>query len=233
MQNSYYSNINQDLLKAIPGEASFVLEIGCGTGQFAKAYRSLNPATCYVGVEIFESAAREAERNVSYLITGDIANPVTLSAIDKVRSGRFFDVLVLGDVIEHLGNPGEVLEELITRMRPGGMCVACIPNVSHWSIVLQLLHGRWDYTETGLLDRTHLRFFTLDTAVDLFKQAGWSVLDARPRILMKEKTDSVAGELLPLSKNLGISPEKMYRDLSAFQWVIRALNLTEETTSGI
>ncbi|NTW10703.1 MAG: class I SAM-dependent methyltransferase [Chlorobiaceae bacterium] len=232
MKNSYYANINVDLLKAIPSASSFVLEVGAGTGQLGKAYRSFNPGTCYVGIEIFEDAAREATENLDHIINGDAANSDTLLALDRYCAGRLFDALVLGDVIEHFVNPWHVLRELRARMAPGAMCVACIPNIAHWSVIHQLLHGRWNYTDMGLLDRTHLRFFTFETAVELFTETGWSFLDASPRILMKEPTDSIMKELLPLSAKLGISPAKMSRDLSAFQWVIRSLNPPDTITAG-
>jgi 2-polyprenyl-3-methyl-5-hydroxy-6-metoxy-1,4-benzoquinol methylase len=228
MQNGYYSNINIDLLRAIPSGCAFVLEVGAGTGQLGKAYRSTNPGTCYVGIEMIEEAAREAAGNLDHIITGDVNSSDILSRLDSYRNGKLFDMLVLGDVLEHLVDPWHVLRELRTRMAPGASCAACIPNIAHWSVVLQLTRGRWDYTEAGLLDRTHLRFFTLETAVEMFTRAGWSFLEATPRILMKEKTDSIVNLWLSLSDNIGVSAEKMYRDLSAYQWVIRSENRIPE-----
>ncbi|NTW63111.1 MAG: class I SAM-dependent methyltransferase [Chlorobiaceae bacterium] len=221
MADSYYSRVNRDLLDAIPLAAAFVLEIGCGTGSLARAYRTRNPGADYFGVEIVEEVAREAVPYLTHTVVGDIGSAETRSAIDNVRGNRLFDVLILGDVIEHLPDPWSVLSELRNRMTEGGTGVACIPNVSHWSVLLQQLHGRWDYTDEGLLDRTHLRFFTLETAIQLFRQSGWSVLDVGARTMMPEKTDDVIKVFLPLAKTFGINPEKLRRDLSAYQWVIR------------
>jgi SAM-dependent methyltransferase len=228
MADSYYSRVNRDLLDAIPLASAFVLEIGCGTGSLARAYRTRNPAADYIGVEIIEEVAREAAPYLTHTLVGDIGNAETLSAIDKVRGNRLFDVLILGDVIEHLHDPWQVLSELRKWMADGGIGVACIPNVSHWSVLLQQLHGRWDYTDEGLLDKTHLRFFTLETAIELFRQSGWSVLDVGARIMMPEKSDEIIKGFLPLANTFGIRPEKLRRDLSAYQWVIRSCS----TSSG-
>ena len=222
MSDSYYSRVNHYLLEAIPVTAAFVLEIGCGAGSLARAYRARNPRADYIGVEIVEEVACKARPYLTHTLVGDIEEAETLSAIDKVCDGRLFDMLILGDVIEHLRDPWSVLSKLRNRMTAGGLCVACIPNVSHWSVLLQQLHGRWDYTDEGLLDRTHLRFFTLETAIDLLRKSQWSVLEAGARIINPQKTDEVLGLFQSLATSLGIDPEKLERNLSAYQWVIRA-----------
>jgi len=104
------------------------------------------------------------------------------------------------------------------------MAVACIPNIGHWSIVAGLLAGRFDYAEEGLLDRTHLRFFTLPSMVDLFRRAGLNPLEARGRRLpaLNRGLDGFLGAAAPLSQFLGVSPETLQRNLSAFQYVITA-----------
>jgi hypothetical protein len=135
-----------------------------------------------------------------------------------------FDALVLGDVLEHFQDPWRVLTELRSFITPDGMCVACIPNVGHWSMVAELLQGKWRYADQGLLDKTHLRFFTLDTAVELFEKAGWTVLDALPRKLQPEETEAALKTLLPAAVAMGMSEEKARVNLTAFQWVIRAVN---------
>ena len=219
-----YTSINPDLLAWIPANARHVLEVGCGAGSLAKAFHARQPAARYVGVEISEAAAREADLSLDQLVHGDIEQPEVWAALDQARQGQGFDTLILDGVLERLRDPWQVLSTLRTQMADGGLCVACIPNVAHWSIVLQQLKGRWDYADAGPLDRTHLRFFTLDSAIELFRNAGWTFLDARPRIWAKEKTEGAIKEFAPVAEALGIEPNKLRRDLSAFQWVIRALN---------
>lgn len=221
---AYFTNTNPDLLTRIPMSARHVLEVGCGAGSFGQAYLARNPSTRYIGVELSEDAARQAAGHLGHVITGDIEQPQALVSLDQVRGSEGFDTLIFGDVLEHLRDPWAVLSTLRSRMTDGGGCVACIPNVAHWSVIQQQLKGRWDYADSGLLDKTHLRFFTLETAIELFQKAGWTVLDAQPRNLWPEKTEAALKAFAPMAETLGIAPEKLRRDLSAFQWIIRAVN---------
>lgn len=221
---SYYGNINPDLLARIPLTAARVLEIGCGAGNLARAYLARNPGADYVGVELFPDAARQARECLRHVVVGDIEQPAVLAELDQARADEPFDVLIFGDVLEHLRDPWQTLAELRRRVAPGGLCLACIPNVAHWSVLQQLLRGRWDYAEAGLLDRTHMRFFTRATSLELFQQAGWSPLEAKARVLWPENTEAAVGMFAPLAAALEVPPDQLRRDLSALQWVVRAVN---------
>lgn len=221
---SYYRNINPDLLARVPLDARHILEVGCGNGNFARAVLSRQPQTTYTGVELFAQAAQEAAAVCKNVVVGDVEQPTTLAALDQARGAQDFDALVLGDVLEHLRDPWRVMAQLRERTVPGGTAVVCVPNVAHWSLLQQQLSGRWDYADQGLLDRTHVRFFTLETLMELFQQAGWTVVDAAPRVLWPDKTQAALKAFLPLAQALGRDPKLMQRDLSAFQWVVRAVN---------
>lgn len=221
---TYYSNANPDLLAKIPVTAKRVLEIGCGTGGFARAYRDINPSAEYWGVELFAEAAEEAKTVLNEVVLGSIEDAAVLAELDTQRGDRKFDVLIFGDVLEHLLDPWSVLKILRERMEPGAVCAVCIPNVGHWSLVREQLLGRWNYADAGLLDRTHLRFFSRDTAVDMLGQAGWSPLDADPRVLWPDKTETAVKALTPAALAFGGDAAKARRDLSAFQWVLRGVN---------
>ena len=220
MGNDYYSNINIDLLDRIPLTAQRVLEIGCGTGQLGRAFKLRQPMVKYFGVELQEEAAAQADVILDGLLCCNIEKDIF--APKKLCAS--YDTLVFGDVLEHLENPWRVLADLRLQVDPDGVCVACIPNVSHWSLIEQLLKGRFDYSDHGLLDRTHIRFFTLETAVEMFQAAGWNVVDVSPRNLWPEKTEQALKNLLPLASALNIPEYKLRQDLSALQWVIRAVN---------
>lgn len=233
---TYYSNVNPDLLSRLPLSAGRVLEIGCGTGGFARAYLAANPTAEYWGVELFEEAANEARESLHAVIVGDIEQTEIMAELDRRRDGALFDVLIFGDVLEHLHDPWRILRELRARMAPVACCCICIPNVAHWSLLQQQLKGRWHYTDAGLLDRTHLRFFTRASAVDLLRNAGWTVVDTHPRILWPEKTEAALKSLIPVAEALGATAEKARADLSAFQWILRAVNgplPTATTVAGL
>jgi 2-polyprenyl-3-methyl-5-hydroxy-6-metoxy-1,4-benzoquinol methylase len=218
--HSYYGNVNQDVLRKIPVQSARVLEIGCGLGRLGQAFKARVPGCAYFGVELMHEVAQEARARLDGVLCANIEHDVS-----RVRElAEHFDALVLGDVLEHFQDPWRVLTELRSFMTPDGMCVACIPNVGHWSMVAELLQGKWRYADQGLLDKTHLRFFTLDTAVELFEKAGWTVLDALPRKLQPEETEAALKTLLPAAVAMGMSEDKARVNLTAFQWVIRAVN---------
>lgn len=217
---NYFDNINPDLLNRIPVTSTRVLEIGCGSGRLGQAFKARVPNSRFYGVELVESVAKKARKLLDGVVCADIEQ-------DMGRVGELadrFDALVFGDVLEHFQDPWRVLRELRGVVEPNGVCVACIPNVGHWSLLAELLQGKWNYAEQGLLDRTHVRFFTLDSAVQLFEQAGWTVIDALPRKLHHDRSEETLQALIPAAMALGMSEAKARQNLTAFQWVIRAVN---------
>jgi 2-polyprenyl-3-methyl-5-hydroxy-6-metoxy-1,4-benzoquinol methylase len=154
---------------ALVGETKSVLELGCSSGYMSEAMR--RHGCRIIGVEIDRQAAAEAATYCDRVIEGD------LDELDLVRevSGQLFDVIVAADVLEHLRRPERVLASLSQLLTPHGYVVASIPNVAHGAVRLALLHGRFPYADKGLLDRTHLRFFTRDSMEELFDRSGFIV----------------------------------------------------------
>jgi 2-polyprenyl-3-methyl-5-hydroxy-6-metoxy-1,4-benzoquinol methylase len=193
MENALRYHIEVDLsqentshaqLIKLTGRNKRVLEVGPATGYVTKV---LQQRGCRVwcienDAEAAEVAAEFSERMV-------VANVETVDFNSTFPEERF-DVVTFGDVLEHLVDPMGVLMRVKDVLKPGGCVVASVPNVAHASIRLSLLKGQFNYTEMGLLDRTHLRFFTRESLADLFFQAGYEVRDWR-RIL----TDPFATEI--------------------------------------
>jgi 2-polyprenyl-3-methyl-5-hydroxy-6-metoxy-1,4-benzoquinol methylase len=145
-----------------------VLDLGCNTGYLAA---SLSQRGCdVVGFEIDPAAADEAERHCSRVIVGDLDRQQDRDLID----GRF-DVILMGDVLEHLRAPLPVLASVRPLLTRHGIVIASIPNIATWRVRLAIARGRFDYEETGILDHTHLRFFTRRSARELAQQAGYVV----------------------------------------------------------
>jgi SAM-dependent methyltransferase len=224
MTSIYYDNVNTDILDRMPKGANLVVEVGVGAGKLGQTYLASNPGTTYCGFEYVEEMAAIARGRLSQVFVGDVERPEALSEYDQWAKGRQADLLIFGDVLEHLRDPWAFVAGLRQRTRAGGMCIACIPNVSNWSLVIGQLRGEWTYADSGLLDRTHLRFFTLDSAVDMFKQAGWTVSQAKARIVNADETRKALEAFDPLIERLGLQRDKVRRNLSAFQWVIEAKN---------
>jgi SAM-dependent methyltransferase/glycosyltransferase involved in cell wall biosynthesis len=223
--NTYYANINFDLLNRIPLSAQNILEIGCGQGKLGAAFKDRQPLSRYFGVELMPAEAKIAATNLDGVVCANIEldHQIPKKFLTEINSEALFDALVLGDVLEHLQDPWRLLSEAHQWMAPNSTCIICIPNVGHWSVVQQLLKGRFDYAEAGLLDKTHLRFFTLETAVEMLSQVGWTVVEAIPRTFQPEKTQEALNAIMPIAKSMNLNESKLKRDLSAFQWVIRAV----------
>jgi len=148
-----------------PGDR--VLEGGVSSGYFAAV---LADAGLRVdGHEIDPAAAEEARRVCEHVFVGD------LDTFDPAELPHDYEVLLFGDTLEHLPDPPAVLARLRTRLVPGGHLVLSIPNIANWAVRLGLLAGHFDYAERGILDRTHLRFYTRATLVDMLGQAGFEV----------------------------------------------------------
>jgi 2-polyprenyl-3-methyl-5-hydroxy-6-metoxy-1,4-benzoquinol methylase len=147
-----------------------VLELGCATGYMSRTLA--NQCSCVVtGVEVNPAAAEEARAACARVIVGD------LDAIDwkDAVGSEQFDVIIAADVLEHLRSPARVLAALRAHLAEGGYLVASIPNVAHSSVLAELLQGRFTYRAFGLLDDTHIRFFTRDSIYQCLEEAGFAI----------------------------------------------------------
>src|SRR4051812_48641214 len=145
-----------------------VLDVGCATGYIAAP---LAARGCEVtGFERHPPSAAVAAAHCATVVVGDIE-----SNEDRARIDSSFDVVLLGDVLEHLVDPWETLGFVRTILSPSGVAITSIPNVAAWPIRLALLRGSFDYAEVGLMDRTHLRWFTRASAHELARAAGFAI----------------------------------------------------------
>ncbi len=175
MKADYYSRVNPDLLKLIPPDAKVVLEIGCGAGALAEAYQRINPEIEWYGIEVNEEAANMASLTGVEIYKGCVERIVRadLDIIDDI------DAVVFGDVLEHLHDPWAVLKEFTRDLIPGAQILASIPNIQHFSVLYSLLFGHFKYTDEGVMDRTHLRWFTLGSIREMFDQAELQIHEVR------------------------------------------------------
>jgi O-antigen biosynthesis protein len=171
----------RELLERVTSRAT-VLDIGCWSGSMG-AFLIRHRNAQVDGVEPDQLMAAEAHRHYRHVWVSQIET--ILEHLVSEQEGSY-DCLLFLDVLEHLANPEEVLRRSRRLLRPGGMALVSIPNVAHWSLRVDLARGRWTYRENGLLDRTHLQFFTQLTAAELMVAAGWTILwrgcdvDGRP-----------------------------------------------------
>lgn len=163
-------NNTHGILLNLVGNNRDVLEIGCATGYMTRVM--VERQNCrVVGFEINEEAGTLARPYLQRLITGNLENQTDLAKIEET-----FDVILIADVLEHLVRPEALLNNLRKHLSPGkGWIVCSVPNVAHWSIRRALLLGRWDLTEKGIMDRSHLRWFTRRTTTDLLESSGYKI----------------------------------------------------------
>lgn len=172
------------------GDGDRVLDVGTATGAVAGALRGRGARVW--GIEIDEDAAIEAAKVCEQLVIGDVEQLDLDAELDQHE----FDWLLMLDVLEHLRDPLATLRRCTSMLAPGGRALISIPNIAHASVRLQLLRGHFQYTETGLLDRTHLRFFDRASMIELLVSAGLSVETELP-IRHSAEEEGVDWEALP------------------------------------
>jgi len=194
--------------------ATRVLEFGCATGYMTEVLK--NRLGCTVtGVEISPEAAELAEQHAERVIVGD-AEKIDYAA---ELAGEEFDVVLFADVLEHLKEPGDVLRRVRPFVAENGVVIASIPNIAHGSVRLALLGGEFRYRDWGLLDDTHLRFFTRASIQDLFEETGYVVTHwVRQRLDVGETEISVPQVPDAVREWLASDPET-----TTYQFVLRAL----------
>jgi 2-polyprenyl-3-methyl-5-hydroxy-6-metoxy-1,4-benzoquinol methylase len=164
----YFQCERTDLISFFGRKAERVLDVGCGAGANADLYRSVLGARYLGGIEILPEAAEQAKKRFDAVRVGPVEETLSLF------SGEKFDLIVCADVLEHLVDPWDALRRLQAVSRPGASLLCSVPNVRHYRELAALLFkGEWEYRDAGIMDRTHLRFFTRKTIRRLLESTGW------------------------------------------------------------
>jgi 2-polyprenyl-3-methyl-5-hydroxy-6-metoxy-1,4-benzoquinol methylase len=158
-----------DLIELVPKGARRVLDVGCGVGKTGQMLREKGFEEIFA-VEVNPHAAQQAKPYYQEVIIADVEK-------DVLPFGRgFFDCILYGDVLEHLVDPWKVLKSHREILKDDGIIICSIPNIRYYKILRPLiLNGRWEYVDLGVLDRTHLRFFTLKTIENMFQETGYEI----------------------------------------------------------
>jgi 2-polyprenyl-3-methyl-5-hydroxy-6-metoxy-1,4-benzoquinol methylase len=206
------------------GGGKRVLDVGCWTGQMGAVLSRFNPRV--VGIELDTDAAAQAAKALDDVVVADVSD---LDFRERFGSDAF-DAIVFGDVLEHIKDPVSVLRSACTTLSDRGFVVASIPNVAHGSVRLRLLAGDFSYTEVGLLDRTHLRFFTRESMTQMFTDAGLTIVELRrttidPTLAPDQPIDpaTVPTDLLQSLRD--------DEDANTYQFVVKAL--VDDRTNAI
>ncbi len=227
------NNIDRKQLAMIP-EGSRVLEIGCATGYMGE-YLVRDRRCDVLGVEPEAEQAEAARRRGLEVITGSIGEAATARLLDAhVRERGGFGVIFMSQVIEHLAWPDRVLRLLPRWLARDGCLVISTCSVVHWTIRLQVLRGRWQYQDYGILDNSHLRFFTIDSLRRLLESCGYRCVefdytfeDLCPFKILFDTRILAPSDILRLIPVVGMRLRRAYtdlfRNLLATQFVYRAV----------
>jgi SAM-dependent methyltransferase len=207
-------NVHADVVNFVP-PGSRVLELGPATGYMSRAF--VGRGCSVVGIEFDPGMAERAAAICERVIVGDLDRLDLDAELGEDR----FDAIVSADVVEHLKDPLGALRRLRPFLKDGGRLAISIPNVAHGSVRLALLSGRWEYRDWGLLDSTHLHFFTRETFERTLEEAGFELVELRPHELPVAATEIEFDEgVLPAGLAEALEAEP---DARAYQFVALAV----------
>ena len=188
---AYYEDVNWGLLRLWGGRTGAkVLDVGCGFATTSERLKRLgNHVT---GIESSPDAVKVAAARIDEVVAADLQR---IDELAVVLGSRTFDTIIFADVLEHLPWPAGVLKSYLRFVAPGGSVIISLPNVGLWSMRLSLLAGRFQYADTGVTDRTHLRFFTRRSARELIEGAGLTVV-------RRTYNPGIVRPFVPLAKKL-------------------------------
>ncbi|NNJ72204.1 MAG: class I SAM-dependent methyltransferase [Enterobacterales bacterium] len=193
----YYGNKRPELARLVDNNAATVLDLGCGQGVMSAAIKSERNAKEIWGVEVVEDVAQIAQRNPAFhkVLSGNLEQ-----LIDQIPD-NYFSYIIAGDVLEHLVDPWSILAKLRLKLTDDGTFICSIPNIRNISFFVKLLFsGRFEYKDSGVMDRTHLRFFARKDVRLMFEEAGFSDISIGPvrpkKALIKRIGRALLGDLV-------------------------------------
>ncbi len=211
---SYFSNSRPEVQQFVSSNSKKILDVGCAAGFLGHALKLKNNAEVW-GVEINKDAAEKALHKIDKVIVKPIEE-----ALNDLPN-NYFDSIICADVLEHLPNPESVLNRLKEKLKLTGEIIISLPNIMHYSVVLNLLDRNFDYTEAGILDKTHLRFFTKKSIENMLESCGLrSVV-----VLNSYITDKIVYPDFFLSalKQIGIDEKRFDEESKVFQYIYKVV----------
>lgn len=196
------------------GKCKKVLEVGCSYGYMSKILKeNLN---CYVvGIEIDEESYKISKNICDRTILGSIEDDELLKNLKNEQ----FDVIIFADVLEHLSNPDIVLRKIKSLLKPSGEIIISIPNISYISVILELINDRFEYRNLGILDNTHIKFFTKSSIISLLEKEGFQILS-----LDRTKINPIESEFNTILQNDEITSfiKRNNVEWDTYQYIIKA-----------
>ena len=210
LDNRYFATARHDVLAHIQGSPSRVLEIGCGAGSTMAELRKRGRVEQAVGVELDPASAEVARAQFDTLYV----SAVETAPFEQAIAPGSLELVLCLDVLEHLVDPWAVVKRVSPLLAPGGRLYISLPNVRNWKFLARLFFkGDFRYRDSGILDRTHLRFFTRETAMDLAQAGGLHIVDA---------VDARAYKPWEVRRLINLISLGLTREWIAKQWIVIA-----------
>jgi len=213
-KSDYFSGIRRNIINLIDKKDNRILEVGCAKGNTGYVLKKENYAKEVIGIELVPEIAKEAENKLDKVICGNVEK-IQLNFEEK-----YFDYIICGDVLEHLYDPWGTIKKLKVFLKDGGFFISSIPNIRNFNILFDLIFkGEWKYVDTGILDKTHLRFFTKKTMIKMFAQNGFEIVKVVPNY------DSI-GHIIPgkhiSGRLINKITFKLFEEFLIIQYIIKA-----------
>lgn len=205
----YYTLARNEVFELIKGKPANILECGCGFGELGKHIKQ--SWDCKItGLELNPKAEEHLRNNYDeYFITN-------LETFDTAALHSRFDCIIYADVLEHLRDPKKILQSHLNHLEKGGQVIISIPNIRNFKVIADLLlKGDWTYGDSGILDGTHYKFFTLKTLKKMLEECGLAI----------ESIHSNKDEFMGWKKAVSFIPYLIIPELKVCQWLIRACKI--------
>jgi SAM-dependent methyltransferase len=217
--DTYYDGFNERLFDVVPARVRRILEVGCARGRLGQELKRQDPSRFVAGVELDPDAARVAKERLDETFVLDVQ-----ADVPPIDPGSL-DCILFGDVLEHLLDPEAVLNRYRDLLAPDGIVLCSIPNVQHFSVIKNLLRGDFMYQPFGLLDSTHLRFFTQMSFAKLMLDAGFL-----PKIedrIRSGQAQHLVEPAAPLLTDCRVHPDMALEPLDTFQYIVSGSKLPD------
>jgi SAM-dependent methyltransferase len=224
----YYNHANPHLEVLAEARHRRILDVGCGTGALGRRLRQSRPDREVWGIERDHVAAQLASTHLDRVLQLDLDE---LDALPE-DAGRF-DLVVLGDLVEHLREPARLLRALLPVLAPAGEVVASVPNVAHWSVIAELLAGRFTYQDAGLLDRTHIHLFTPSSFRTLLTEVGLGTVTKEVRITLPSALSHTLAQLGVALAGAAVDQDELHQDFDTYQTIFRARPPVDGSSTGL
>jgi len=209
--NSSYIGLRKDILRHINRKSSIVLDIGCAIGENGRYLLNNNLASKVIGIEINSAMAEVSREKLTQVIVGNIESQ---DVIDQLPKGLLYDYIILGDVLEHLNQPWDLLKDLSGLLNVDGEIIISLPNIQHIDVFIHVfIKGVWPLNERGIFDKTHLRWFTHKNIINVVNSSDLRVVNIYRNFRFRDRQ----GSKFPF---YGIFLKMLFKNLYTHQYIV-------------